>query len=181
MGLITNKKIVLFHGVLSAKQNYDAAQSIVESIAPKIPDVLFVIIGKNPPYLLEMKALLQKNVLVLREVQNIEDFIKVADICIAPIKSGSGTRLKVLEYLAARKPLVATFKAVEGLNLIQGVHGLLHNDVDDAFINSINNFLHNPKFGYELGNHAGDLAKNYDWSIISKSLYSIYSEMINNR
>lgn len=41
--------------------------------------------------------------------------IQRADICLAPVFSGSGTRLKVLEYMAAAKPIVSTGKGAEGI------------------------------------------------------------------
>ena len=48
IGLNPNKKVILFHGLLSAKQNYEAANLIIDSIAPRILDAIFVIIGKDP-------------------------------------------------------------------------------------------------------------------------------------
>lgn len=49
------------------------------------------------------------------QVPEIAPWISIADLCLAPVFSGSGTRLKVLECLAASKPVVATAKAAEGL------------------------------------------------------------------
>jgi glycosyltransferase involved in cell wall biosynthesis len=54
------------------------------------------------------------------QVPYVAPWLRVADICLAPVFSGSGTRLEVLEYLAAGKPVVATAKAVEGLTVENG-------------------------------------------------------------
>jgi len=43
---------------------------------------------------------------------------------VVPLFSGSGTRLKVLEAFAYGRPVVATSKAVEGLDVVDGVHYL---------------------------------------------------------
>ncbi len=53
-------------------------------------------------------------------VPSLAPYLRRADICLAPIPTGSGTRLKVLEYLGAKKPVVATAKAVEGLGCTSG-------------------------------------------------------------
>ena len=88
------------------------------------------------------------------------------------------TRLKVLEYLAAGKPIVATFNAVEGLKVINGIHCLLHNDVGEAFVNSINEVINNEKLQSGLSNNALILSKDYDWYSISSSLLSEYEEFL---
>lgn len=53
-------------------------------------------------------------------VRDIAPWIRMADLCVAPIFSGSGTRIKVLEYLAAEKPVIATAKALEGIEAVPG-------------------------------------------------------------
>jgi glycosyltransferase involved in cell wall biosynthesis len=53
-------------------------------------------------------------------VPSLVPFLRRADVCVAPISTGSGTRLKVLEYLGAKKAVVATVKAVEGLGCTSG-------------------------------------------------------------
>jgi glycosyltransferase involved in cell wall biosynthesis len=39
-----------------------------------------------------------------------------ADICVAPVKRGGGVKLKMLEYMMSGKPIIATKKAVEGID-----------------------------------------------------------------
>src|SRR5208282_4264910 len=119
LGLQKDTKIIFFHGALRWKPNSDAAMSIVESISPffgaNSRSVLFVIAGPHPPEKLVELVRTRSNVKVIGCVPDIAEYICAADVCIVPLKSGSGTRLKILEYLAAGKPVVATRKAVEGL------------------------------------------------------------------
>jgi len=178
LGLNPTRKIVLFHGIMSARQNYEAARLILDFIAPTILDATFLIIGKNPPRWLQVEAKSQKNVRVLGYAQNIEEYIMAADICIAPILRGGGTRLKVLEYAAAGKPMVATFKAVEGLGMSDKVHGLFYKSVNEEFISGIRRLLKCDQLAQELGWNARQLARKYDWTLIGKKLYETYCRLI---
>lgn len=56
----------------------------------------------------------------LGRVPEVPPWLAEADIAIAPVESGGGTRLKILEFLGAGKPLVATPKAAEGIDLVPG-------------------------------------------------------------
>jgi glycosyltransferase involved in cell wall biosynthesis len=172
-------KIILFHGAMDAKQNYEAAKLIMNFIAPKFAHSMFVIIGKGSDKLIR-KVKSQENVLVLGLVPSIEEYLAAADVCIAPIKVGSGTRLKVLEYLAAGKPIVATHKAVEGLGVIDGVHALLYKDVNNEFVNGLRRILSNQVLREELGKNALKLSKLYDWASICSNLHELYMKLYGN-
>ena len=175
-----SSKIIVFHGLLSAKQNYEAAKLIVTFIAPYFQDDTFIIIGKNPPNWLKIIAEKQKNVRLLGFVQILEEYILGSDVCIAPIKVGSGTRLKILDYLAAGKPIVATYKAVEGLNMVDGVHALLHQDVNAQFVESLRQLLSNKKLSNELSKNASFLSKEFNWCLLSSKLFAAIKEVIKN-
>jgi glycosyltransferase involved in cell wall biosynthesis len=45
-----------------------------------------------------------------------------ADVVIAPLRSGSGTRIKILEAFAHRRPVVTTTKGLEGIAAHDGTH-----------------------------------------------------------
>ena len=48
-----------------------------------------------------------------------------ADLCVVPIRAGGGTRIKLLEALAHRRPVVSTGLGAEGLELEDGEHLLI--------------------------------------------------------
>jgi polysaccharide biosynthesis protein PslH len=174
IGLSPNKKVVLFHGLLSAKQNYEAANLILDFIAPRFLDSTFLIIGKNPPNWLKSKVLKNENVRLLGFVRNIEDYIISSDICIAPIRRGSGTRLKLLEYMAAAKPIVSTVIGAEGLPLKTGINALLCKEVNSEFLDSLNYLLTNEKNALRLGLNAKETAEDFSWDKIGRSLFDFY-------
>jgi glycosyltransferase involved in cell wall biosynthesis len=51
--------------------------------------------------------------------------VAAAGISLAPLRRGGGTRLKIIESMAIRTPVVATSKAVEGLAVRHGEHLLI--------------------------------------------------------
>jgi len=169
---------VFFHGTLSWYPNLEAANIIVDYLAPKMSDVTFLIAGLNPPASLIKKINKTNNVKYLGFLNNLEGWIKSSDVCIAPIFRGGGTRLKVLEYAAAGKPVVATYKAIEGLDMVNNVHGLFYEDVNEDFVSGIRLLLNDNQLAQELGRNAKQLAKKYDWHLIGKELYKTYLNFV---
>jgi len=181
LGFNPKSKIVVFHGLLSAKQNYEAAKLIVEYIAPKVKDARFLIIGRSPPLWLKTRSETQENVVILGYVPRIEEYIMAADVCIVPLWSGSGTRLKVVEYLAAGKPLVTTAKGCEGIGLRHEVHARVCEEVDDCFVDSIKELLSDEKLANEMGSAAMEYAKNFDWNFVTKGIIDAYSKILDEK
>jgi glycosyltransferase involved in cell wall biosynthesis len=175
---ISYNKTIFFHGTLSWYPNLEAANIIVNYLAPKIPEVMFLIAGANLPLSLIRKIEKTRNVRYLGYLENLEGWIKASTVCIAPILRGGGTKLKILEYAAAGKPIVATFKAVEGLGMFNKVHGLFYKSVNEEFISGIRRLLKCDQLAQELGWNARQLARKYDWTLIGKKLYETYCRLI---
>ena len=66
-----------------------------------------------------------------------------AQVVIAPVRTGSGTRIKVLEAWAHAKPVVATAAAVDGLVLDVGTHALVA-DAPPSFADAVLDVLTHP-------------------------------------
>lgn len=62
---------------------------------------------------------------VVGEVAEVAPYYEEADVVIAPIRAGGGTRIKILEAFSFRRPVVATSLAAEGLHVSDGVELLL--------------------------------------------------------
>lgn len=124
------KKTVLFIGSQLHPANREAIEVIFKKIIPfvnkKVKNIQFCFIGKNPP-----KWLKGKNIIVLGEVKDVKPYILGADLCIAPIFKGSGTRIKILEYLAGNTCIIATSKAVEGLDVKNNENIIIRDNIKD--------------------------------------------------
>src|SRR5690606_38034720 len=68
---------------------------------------------KMPKEFLEMK---RENVFVSAFVDDLYDYTRDKNILVVPLRSGSGIRIKIMEAMAAGKCIVATSKALEGID-----------------------------------------------------------------
>jgi glycosyltransferase involved in cell wall biosynthesis len=87
-----------------------------------------------------------------------------------PIRQGSGTRIKVLEALAAGLVVIATHKAVEGLGLLDGIH-YCHAETIDDMANRLCEFVAHPDQAAQLAQRGRDLViENYSRTVIHHKL-----------
>ena len=85
---------------------------------------------------------------------------------IVPLHSGGGTRLKILEAMALRTPVVATTKGAEGLEVVAGEHILLADD-PQQFAEAVESILKSSNLRQKLAENAYNLVREkYDWSVV---------------
>lgn len=110
---------VLFMGAYAYRPNREAIDFLVNDVFPALvrarPQAWLLILGGAVPY--ERPWLIAPG---LVPSQDLPGFIQASAVSVAPIFSGSGTRLKILESLAAGVPVVSTAKGREGLPLEPG-------------------------------------------------------------
>ena len=73
------------------------------------------------------------------------------DIAIVPILHGSGTRLKMFDYMAARLPIVTTQKGAEGINIENREQAIIVDGVGAELINAIRFLIDNPEERKRIG------------------------------
>ena len=107
---------ILFMGNYGYRPNREAIELLVASVFPKLlerrPDAQLLLLGGDVPH---RQPWLVTPGLVAAE--DLPALIKTAAVSVAPIFSGSGTRLKILESLGAGVPVVTSAKGMEGLPL----------------------------------------------------------------
>lgn len=102
--------------------------------------------------------------------EELKAVIARADICLAPTMSGSGTRLKVLEYMAAGKAIVSTAKGAEGIDCEADRNIVIAGA--DRFAAEIMELADDEAKRDQLGMAARELAKRkYDWDACIKPLW----------
>lgn len=104
--------IACFLGDFGAIQNEQAANFIVNTLAPETPEILYLLVGRNP-----QDRTSAKNVKFTGFVDDIDPYIILSDYCIAPLEIGSGTKTKMLDYIKYNKRILATKVAAEGLDV----------------------------------------------------------------
>src|SRR2546427_5037570 len=177
LGIDANKTVAIFHGYFQYPPNREAFDWIVEEIAPRIgqydTDLLFLIGGTGAP------RFRRDNVVSLGFIPNLDSFLAVADIAIVPISRGSGTRLKVLEYMSMGLPIVAMEKAIEGIDLVDGQSIFISGNELDEFVRTLKRVLASRDAWGPVGRHARQVAvQSYDWNVIGKKLDEVYQSIL---
>ncbi len=108
---------MLFWGLMSRSENEDAVTWFVREVLPLIhrsrPAARFLIAGANPGP--AVQALAGPKVEVLGFVEDPLPLFSSVALAVAPLRLGSGIKIKVIEYLAAGIPTVATAAGAEGI------------------------------------------------------------------
>lgn len=106
------------------------------------------------------------NLVLTGRVEDVGPLVSRSAVSVAPIRAGGGTRLKVLEAMALGTPIVATSKAVEGLDVEDNVH-LLIADTPGAFADAVLCLLGDPLAAGAMAERAGRLFRTrYDASVV---------------
>lgn len=113
---IISKPMAIFIGS-GHPPNVDAAKAIIKAIAPAMHDVYFLICG-SVCWGVRNESL-PKNVGLTFEVTEEEklELYKCSSVALNPMQSGSGTNIKMLEYMAAGLPVITTSIGARGLHL----------------------------------------------------------------
>jgi glycosyltransferase involved in cell wall biosynthesis len=110
--------VVLFVGVLSHPPNTQAANELTERVWPlikrKVPGAQLIIAGMNPERILAFRRT-GDDVQVLGFVPDLNEIYQRTAVVCCPIRSGSGTRIKIIEACGRGIPVVSTKLGAEGL------------------------------------------------------------------
>jgi glycosyltransferase involved in cell wall biosynthesis len=168
---------VLFVGAMDYHANTEAVERFARQVWPALhraaPELVFTVVGRDPgPGIRALGGL--PNVEVTGMVPDVRPYYGEALASVVPLRVGSGTRLKILESMAAGVPVVSTSLGAEGLRAQAGVH-FLRADSPDEFQASILALRAGGGLARSLTAAAREMAgRNYDWSVVGAALRSVY-------
>jgi glycosyltransferase involved in cell wall biosynthesis len=167
---------LLFVGSMDYHANIDAVTWFVREVWPAIarkhPNIRFVIVGRDPAP--SVRVLASARIEVTGTIDDVRPYYESATAIIVPLRSGSGTRLKILEAMAAGVPIVSTRLGAEGIDVQHDVHLLLADNPDDILA-AVTTLISSSDIRRRLVEHAQALVtKHYDWSILGEQLYQIH-------
>lgn len=170
---------LIFVGGMNAYANREAVLYFVEKVWPRLPTTptpfRLTVVGRDPPPELLEAASRSNRISVPGFVEDLEPLIRTAEIYICPIRSGGGTRLKVLDALAMAVPLVSTSFAIEGLGLEPEVH-YLPADSAAEFASQILRLRCDASLRHRLARAGRQLVEDrFSWSEIGRQLEKAYS------
>ncbi len=165
---------ILFLGNFAHLPNAEAAALLLTEILPQLralePRVILMLVGRQPTPLMKTFASQDFQVQVTDEVTDIRPYLAAASLMLVPLFQGSGTRLKILEAFAAGCPVISTAKGAEGLNVQDGHHLLIRNQVPDI-VQAVFQLWNTPKLATKLIQNADHcLRSDYSWEAIAPTL-----------
>jgi len=173
--------------VISGKMSYHANISMVlrfithvwPFVRRQVPNAQLWIVGKDPSS--EIAALeSDPQITVTGEVKNVADYLRRAEVAVAPIVYGVGIQNKVLEAMACGTPVVVSPQGSSSLAVKHGLNVIVAED-DEAFRSAVVELLQNPRRRNELGAAARRyVERDHGWDRIASQLENLYNGIIND-
>lgn len=169
---------MVFVGMMKYVPNYDGINFFLDEIFPKIvkefPNSTVTIVGKNPPKSIARRA--GKNIFITGFVEDTRPYIQNASVYIVPLRMGGGTRLKIIEALAMKKPIVTTSIGCEGIDVAHGQTALIADEPQD-FADAVMQLFNSKKLSSMLTENGYNLMKKYRWESIGLNIDEAYKEL----
>ena len=166
--------VLVFHGNLGNAQNAEVVNLLVEAVFPTVrrefQDASLLLVGAGPP------ESTPESVVCTGVVDDLPGHIAAANVAVAPMLSGSGTNLKILEYLATGLPVVTTPIGAEGLSLADGETALVTGSEETA--TAVARVLRDRALRERLAENGRELAvSEFSWD----STLAPYSDVVGDR
>ncbi len=166
---------IAFIGTTHVDANRDGLIYFMDEIFPlierRLPSVQLKLVGGDPPP--EIRAFGSRpNVEVTGYVKDVRTYMARAKALVVPLRSGGGTRLKILEGLSYGVPTVSTSIGAEGLNLVDGEQ-ILIGDTPQAFADQVYRALTEPALQERLRLAGRQVVEErYSWQAVGRRLQS---------
>ncbi len=170
---------MVFTGTMNYRPNVDAILWFAESALPDVieqrPSAQLYVVGNRPhPRLESLRS--HTNIHITGWVDSTQPYLNAATLYVAPLRMGSGTRLKLLEAMACGCAIVATSTAAAGL-LDDIKRAMIIVDTAQEMAEAIVSLLDDVQRRQALGVQARELVrKHYDWSMLTPNLLAAYKE-----
>ena len=167
---------IFFIGALDWMPNQDALKWFIENVWQKLrnaTDISFSVAGRNAPK--DFVDFMKKNhVDYLGEVNDAREFMLQNGIMIAPLHSGSGMRIKIIEGMSCSKAIIASKVAASGIKFSDKKCILIANSAAE-FIQQINFLLNDNSFYNSIRVNALEfVSRNFNNQKLTKELTQFY-------
>jgi polysaccharide biosynthesis protein PslH len=180
---VPGRRTILFVGLMEYHANISGVEWFVREVWPDVaarhPDLDFIIVGRNPGA--SIRALASERIQVTGTVADVRPYYAHAAAVVVPLHVGGGTRLKILEAMAAGVPVISTALGAEGIECQDGTD-LLIADTAEQMIESVDRVLMSGEVSLRLVESARRMvAERYDWAAIGAHLYAVHAQVANQR
>ena len=171
---------VVFTGNLGYAANIEAAEFLVNEVLPtllaKRPNLRVTLAGARPAR--RVRRLASENVEVVGPVRDLRTYLRRAQVAVAPMVTGSGIQLKLLEAMAMGVPVVTTSLAGEPINAAPG-DAFLVGDNATQFATSIEQLLDSPEERNRVGENGRQLVQErFRWLHVNSQYETLLSDAV---
>lgn len=174
---------IVFVGKMDYHPNVEAVTAFVREVWPKLreqmPMLRFTIVGADPSP--AVRALQETaGIEVTGTVPDVSPYYRGALAAIVPLRTGGGTRLKILEAMAAHTPVISTAIGAEGLAVTPGRDILIAEGRSaEAWLTHLTVLANSPGRRAEIATAAFELvASRYDWESLGEQLWLTYQSWL---
>lgn len=174
IGLNKDAIVIFFHGAYSHSPNKEAIEIILNIISPNFltsKNIVFLIGGYEVP------VFQGPNIKSIGFIENLDEVLSIVDIAIVPIMRGTGTKIKIFDYMNASLPIITTKKGIEGIEATNYKDTIILEDLN-GFEEAIRYLISNDNERERIGINARKLIKEkYDWINIGNDLNRFYNNL----
>lgn len=173
---------LLFTGTMGYIPNRDAIVWFVSEIWPhilaQVPDVRLLVVGRGPDARVRRLAQDDARIEVTGEVPEIGPYFEQATAVIVPLRSGGGTRLKILDAFASARPVVSTRIGAQGIDVQDG-EDLLLGDEPKEFAQQVVRLLGDADLRARLSANGRRLIdEHYQWRAIAERYSDVLTAVV---
>jgi glycosyltransferase involved in cell wall biosynthesis len=171
---------LIYVGSMNYHANSDAAIWFADEVWPAVrerhPEWKLTLVGSNPtPGVWALRE--RAGIEVTGTVPDVKPYYEEALAAIVPLRTGGGTRLKILEAMAASVPVVSTEIGAEGLPVTSGKDILLVKN-QSQWLEALETVTGSGEARRKVIEAARSTVAEFDWDLLGQSLYGIYSDWL---
>ncbi len=169
-----------FHlGSLEWKPNFEGVKWFLKKVWPiyhaQEPEAEFLLAGRNIPEEFSKKQI--PGLKVVGEVENAQEFIKSAGTMIVPILAAGGIRVKIIEGMALKVPIISTSVGAEGIHFENNKHILVGDTPEDFAAQMLK--TNDVGLTDEITNNALQLVrKDHNNTVLIEQLLKFYQDLL---
>ena len=172
---------IVFVGGFRHPPNVDAALWLADEIMPLVlrqhPGARLSIVGADAPESVRARA--SDAVEIVGRVDDVEPYVASASVVVAPLRAGGGMRLKVLQAMAAARPVVTTTRGAAGIWNPPGTPTLLIANDATGVAAHVSSLLDSTGARNALGARArAAVLAHHRWDQFAERLHAVYDEVL---
>jgi glycosyltransferase involved in cell wall biosynthesis len=173
---------LLFLGSLDWRPNLDGVARLLDDIFPAVraaePDATLALVGRNPPAWLRRRVAETPGVSLHADVPDVRPYLADSAVMVVPLRIGGGSRLKILESLAAGVPVVSTRVGAEGLCLEAGRDLTVTGDTDDLAPALVAALRRPEVMARQAASGRAKVLARYDWATLADEMERVWFDCV---